>query len=572
MDSGFKFQDLLNESSFIGDSIIINNITADTGIINSLSGNTLNYNRGIINNLRVNAIDSVDTSLDLGCASGTSTVNLACSPSIQTINIGGNGTTSRTNIGGVNDIVTIDGSLTYIDSNVLEVNNRTIFINKNGTTTTARNAGIVIEASGTTFAGFIRQNLQGNAYQFKNTENANVLNTPILSTNSTVLINQGNQIINGSLGTTGISATNIIGQGATFNNVSTQTLNVLSGATFNNVSTQTLNVLSGATFNNVNTQTLGVLSGATFNNVNTQTLNVLSGATMALLNFNPFVADALLKMNNTGQVSASLQESNICTLSTNQNISGAKTFNTLNGTTGNITTINSTTGNIGGINLFGTIGTNGYGFGTLANTTAYYTGANTSIFGHNFYGSNSSNFLMRIQGDGNVGIGTATPQYRLDVIGTQKITQGLRIDDGRITRGQDPSSLGTTDLGLYSAVAGNWIRMVTNNGRFHFSRDSGFGSSANGEIFCGNITSSGAITSTSLTSTTVATGSNTTPVSPGVPSITVGQNYVIEFGVGVSKEQNAGKIGYGTFDAGVSLNIVGAGSGANRLRGLCRGL
>jgi len=34
----------------------------------------------------------------------------------------------------------------------------------------------------------------------------------------------------------------------------------------------------------------------------------------------------------------------------------------------------------------------------------------------------------------------------------------------------------------------------------------------------------------------------------------------LEFGVGATKEENAGKIGYGYFDSGVSLNIVGAGT------------
>jgi hypothetical protein len=41
-------------------------------------------------------------------------------------------------------------------------------------------------------------------------------------------------------------------------------------------------------------------------------------------------------------------------------------------------------------------------------------------------------------------------------------------------------------------------------------------------------------------------------------------NQVLEFGRGVTKEGNAGKIGYGTFDNGASLNIVGAGTAGGR--------
>jgi hypothetical protein len=40
----------------------------------------------------------------------------------------------------------------------------------------------------------------------------------------------------------------------------------------------------------------------------------------------------------------------------------------------------------------------------------------------------------------------------------------------------------------------------------------------------------------------------------------------LEFGAGVAgKEQNAGKIGYGTFSGGSSLDIIGAGTGSNRV-------
>ncbi len=62
---------------------------------------------------------------------------------------------------------------------------------------------------------------------------------------------------------------------------------------------------------------------------------------------------------------------------------------------------------------------------------------------------------------GNVGIGTLTPQSKLHVAGR------MYVDDGVIQRGGSPITA-TSDLGLYSRVAGNYMRFVTNGAPFVF--------------------------------------------------------------------------------------------------------
>ena len=48
-------------------------------------------------------------------------------------------------------------------------------------------------------AGYILTSNTGNYYQFKAPENNYILSTPILTSNSNILIDQGNQTINGNI-------------------------------------------------------------------------------------------------------------------------------------------------------------------------------------------------------------------------------------------------------------------------------------------------------------------------------------------------------------------------------------
>ena len=88
------------------------------------------------------------------------------------------------------------------------------------------------------------------------------------------------------------------------------------------------------------------------------------------------------------------------------------------------------------------------------------------------------NSLSRVSGgnifavsSGHIGIGTIYPLQTLDVNG------GISVDNGVIQRG-GATLTATTDLGLYSQIAGQYIRFVTNGGNFQWYADSSIGINA----------------------------------------------------------------------------------------------
>lgn len=96
---------------------------------------------------------------------------------------------------------------------------------------------------------------------------------------------------------------------------------------------------------------------------------------------------------------------------------------------------------------------------------------------------------LNVTRNGNVGVKTNAPVHALDVHGR------LHLRDGVIQRGGTPISI-TQDLGLYSHVPNNWIRLVTNNSPIRFFTDIGDGGrgieakmsiEANGRIGIGTI-------------------------------------------------------------------------------------
>ncbi|HMN41111.1 MAG TPA: hypothetical protein PKE29_09710 [Phycisphaerales bacterium] len=72
----------------------------------------------------------------------------------------------------------------------------------------------------------------------------------------------------------------------------------------------------------------------------------------------------------------------------------------------------------------------------------------------------------------NVGIGTATPASKLDVVG-QTRTASLEVTGGVVQKGGTAPA--TADLGLYSLNNGAWLRLVTNNAPIQFFTSSAAG-------------------------------------------------------------------------------------------------
>jgi hypothetical protein len=104
-----------------------------------------------------------------------------------------------------------------------------------------------------------------------------------------------------------------------------------------------------------------------------------------------------------------------------------------------------------------------------------------------FVAGASSTTALGVSQGGNVGIGTSTPTQTLDVNGR------INVANGVIQRG-GAAITGTSDLGLYSQVAGNFMRFVTNAGEFHWSTDGGFGTNDRMVLFPnGNLSVSGSL-------------------------------------------------------------------------------
>ncbi|MEO6252206.1 MAG: tail fiber domain-containing protein [Ferruginibacter sp.] len=169
----------------------------------------------------------------------------------------------------------------------------------------------------------------------------------------------------------------------------------------------------------------------------------------------------------------------------------------------------------------------------------------------------------------NVGIGTSNPLQTIDVNGRMNITNGV-IQRGGI------AITATSDLGLYSRIAGNYIRLVTNAAPIRFFSDDNIGTNANVTIEANGNVGIGTISPSNKFHVSGATSSNSVvqmqntfggPAADGL-YIQAGDNatagsYLIWFKrpdgipIGLIGQTSAAGIAYNTTSDSRLKNIIG---------------
>jgi hypothetical protein len=170
--------------------------------------------------------------------------------------------------------------------------------------------------------------------------------------------------------------------------------------------------------------------------------------------------DAKISGNGTagylGKYSGTLSLGNSILYESNGNL-GIGTTNTISRLTfGSFRTLDTETV---GINFHqaltsGALPAYGIGMGPAA-TEGYLTfragEANSSIFGHKFFVNNLE--VMRVRGDGRVGIGTSLPAYFLDVAGTGRFTGNVTFDANAICTSVPSNASHLTNKAYVDALA-----------------------------------------------------------------------------------------------------------------------
>jgi len=154
-------------------NITTQTITGSTGtftnlLVQNLSSDSIGCNNGSFINITTGKIDSLLSTLDVGCNSSSESINIGCSTGVQSVNIGTNGGGKTTiNLGGVGDTVVVQGTMVTVNTTNLDVTDKTITLNVGGVTGSSFGAGIDINENGITGAGYIRVSADRTKFLFK---------------------------------------------------------------------------------------------------------------------------------------------------------------------------------------------------------------------------------------------------------------------------------------------------------------------------------------------------------------------------------------------------------------------
>lgn len=193
---------------------------------------------------------------------------------------------------------------------------------------------------------------------------------------------------------------------------------------------------------------------------------------------------------------------------------------------------------------FGGTSSSNYGLGISTSLLQLHTDASSSDIAFGYGSSTSFTEKMRIKGNGLVGIGTSTPSATLHV---NKSTLGEMLRISSSSSAYASIYEGTAYRGYWGSYSGN-------------AEDVDFGTGS------GNVTGKVHLAIQGAARFTIDASGNA-GIGTTAPSAKLhvagnakinGAN-TLEFGADLTKEVNAGKIGYGAFTAG-GLDIVGAGT------------